>query len=620
VPLHIPAFRDVLAKLSGDPIYTKAIAVTPGAGGIAFDGTYFYLNYYQGREIYVVTPDGTLVDTLTTSKSYSDIDYDPLTDEIWAVDAAVAGIDLLSKADGSLIENYSGGVLNEEFTSIAINRYDNRLYLITHYLYDMFVLTLDTLQIERTLFFPLIEFNRPSTLMVAIDGENRDSFWVGFKSFPVMLGRITGDADKVDAYRILGASFHQGKVSISMRYLNNKWYYWGNWGTLNKASLYEISGMPRATAVYVPPLFPEFDQDIYRWFDDDEAENPTPKAAENTEITNIAPDGILRLRIGLLELSGTLFSWTQGISIQYAQAPAGPWTDVAAIGSQAEVFRFYNGKGVNGDPIANLLLSNTTIKEMFVESAPSVSGLAYRANRGEYDICLQALAPPPLQDYYFKAVCRDKLIKNYSAYPKLTIVDYPALRFSLREHKSSSGYNPVFVFSKPDASVVRMNNSSTFALGTGYFFIVVNRAWLNGKYLRFRWTATITTASVGVYIYDGAYDRSSDVDFPSGAALLLKGNGLLQTLISASASFGWETRDLQTNLGAGSEQLCTVFFRARDHTSPGNVRIDLDWFEVNDSPGGADLLYSEQFISAITMEREGTYGDYGYISSGELPQ
>ena len=64
MPLHIPAFRDVLVQLSGDPIFTKAIAVTPGAGGIAFDGKYFYLNYYQGPEIYVVNTSGTLVNTL----------------------------------------------------------------------------------------------------------------------------------------------------------------------------------------------------------------------------------------------------------------------------------------------------------------------------------------------------------------------------------------------------------------------------------------------------------------------------------------------------------------------------------------------------------------------------
>ena len=163
---------------------------------------------------------------------------------------------------------------------------------------------------------------------------------------------------------------------------------------------------------------------------------------------------------------------------------------------------------------------------------------------------------------------------------------------------------------------MRIRNSGTFALGTGYAFIVVDRAWLNGKYLRFRWTATLTTASVGVLIYDGSYDRSSDVDFPSSAPLLLKGNGLLQTLTSTGASFGWETRDLQTNLGAGSEEFCTVFFKARDHTSPGNVLLDLDWFEINSGVGGAGAFYDEQFTDVVTMERTGTFGDYGYISTG----
>ena len=627
MPLHIPAFRDVLVQLSGDPIYNKAIAVTPGAGGIAFDGTYLYLNYYQGKEIYVVTPDGTLVNTLTTPKSYTDIDYEPLTDEIWAVSPAVVGIDRLSKADGSLIGNLNP-IAGEEFTSIAINRYSNRLYLITHDLYDMFVLTMDTLNIQRTLFFPLIELNQPSVLMVAIGGENRDSFWVGFKSFPVMLGRIIKGADKVDAYRILGASFHQGKASISIRYVNNKWYYWGDWGAigpLSGANLYELSGMPTPRTVFVPPVFPEFDQDIYRWFDDDDAENPTPKAAESTEITNVALNDILRFRIGLLELSGTSFSWTQGISIQYAKAPAGPWTDVAAIGSQAGGFRFYDGQGVSGDPIANLLLSNTTIKQYFVESAPSVWGLAYRGpNRGEYDICLQAFAPLPLQDYYFRAVCEDGLIKNYSAYPKLTSASYPSLRFSLREHKSYGAYYPVVTFSKSDASSVRVHTANGVpfpaSLGTGYIFIVANRAWLNNKYLRFRWKGSVPDVlRADVYIYDGEYVRSSDTDFPSGSGIPAKGAGLLQTVVSRPNNWSWETIDVQASVGGGSETKCTIFFKLQDGEASYAGYIDLDWFEVNDSPGGVDPLYSEQFTDEVVMERTGTYGDYGYIGTGELP-
>ena len=192
------------------------------------------------------------------------------------------------------------------------------------------------------------------------------------------------------------------------------------------------------------------------------------------------------------------------------------------------------------------------------------------------------------------------------------------IEFSLREHKRYP-HHPNFIFTKSEASVLRMSNKAggISSWGEGYFFIVVDRAWLNGKYLRWRWQADLTdSTNVVVRIYDGAYDRSSDVDFPDGTPKITKGNGLLQLLRYTSVTFGWETRDVQTSLAGGSEELCTIFVSARDHTSGGNCYLDLDWFEINSGAGGAGPFYDEQFTGAITMERSGGDQDYGYISTG----
>lgn len=415
-------------SLDGDPIFTKEIAVSPGAGGIAFDGEYFYLNYYQGMEIYVVSPTGTLIDTLSVARPYYDIDYDEITDSLWAVDPTLTGIDRLSKADGSKIETMTTSLVNDEYTSIALDSHNDRCYLLYHDLYQLLVVKKSTLaSMIRTIYFPYLELNQPSTLMVFTDSENLKKFWVGFKSFPVMLGRVEDGVDKIDAVRLLGASFNQVKNSISMRYLNDGWYYWGDWGLLSRANLYRISGMPWATAPRPSLTIPDFDQDTYRWFTDDDAENPTPRADENAEVSDIDIDDILRLRLGLKETTGADTVWSGDIKVQYAKDPAGPWTDMPAKGAIDVPWRFDEGLGVDKAEIANLLLSNSTVKEFFVESAPSRYGLEYRSpNRGEWDAALSAWAPDPLTSYYFRTVSPKGLITSYTNLAKLITkaIDY----------------------------------------------------------------------------------------------------------------------------------------------------------------------------------------------------
>jgi hypothetical protein len=188
------------------------------------------------------------------------------------------------------------------------------------------------------------------------------------------------------------------------------------------------------------------------------------------------------------------------------------------------------------------------------------------------------------------------------------------IRFSLREHDRVSGAAPNFVFSKPDATTLRIysNNASR---GRGYAFYPVSRTWLNGKYLRFSWSGTVgPTTSVKVVIYDGKYDRSSDTDFPEHADFVTKGTGLLQTLITKTANFATETQDILINLAAGIEDLCTIFFFVDDTNVDNAITVNIDWVEINSASGGSGNLQNEHFTDSITMERSDTENDYGYIS------
>lgn len=197
-----------------------------------------------------------------------------------------------------------------------------------------------------------------------------------------------------------------------------------------------------------------------------------------------------------------------------------------------------------------------------------------------------------------------------------------SIRFSLREHKLYAALNPVITFSKPSGSVVKVD-STLLSYGRGYAFITVPRAWLDGKYLRFLWKGSATdghAVEFKVLIYDGSYDRSSDTDFPSGSEILSKGNGLLQTVVDPPSTFDWTTADVLIDVSGGSETNCTIFFQLTDAWGDWAVYMEIDWFEINSASGGSGNLYDEQFTDSVTMEVTGTYGDYGYISTGEVSE
>ena len=147
------------------------------------------------------------------------------------------------------------------------------------------------------------------------------------------------------------------------------------------------------------------------------------------------------------------------------------------------------------------------------------------------------------------------------------------------------------------------------------------RNYLNGKYVRFRWEGYQSyspSTRHWVLIYDGSYDRSNDTDFPNGSGIPTKGQGLLQTLASKDATFAAETVDTLIDVSAGTEEYCTIFFRLSDAWSGQNLWQQIEWFEINEAAGGAQNLWLEEFDDSVNMEKTGSTGDYGYISTGNI--
>ena len=193
-------------------------------------------------------------------------------------------------------------------------------------------------------------------------------------------------------------------------------------------------------------------------------------------------------------------------------------------------------------------------------------------------------------------------------------------RVSLREHDGSASWDPQWEFSKPSSSICRATQPDSGYLGTGLMFFVVSRAELDGKYLRVRWQGDYSWGGWGtdVKIYDGSYDRSSDVDFPFNSAIPLKGNGVLQTALSHAGDFGAVTEEFLVDVSGGSEDMVTVFFWSGDSWTAQTGWFQIEWIEVNSGPGGSGNLAIEDFDDSITMERTGSFGDYGYISTGDV--
>jgi len=190
--------------------------------------------------------------------------------------------------------------------------------------------------------------------------------------------------------------------------------------------------------------------------------------------------------------------------------------------------------------------------------------------------------------------------------------------FSLREYDFYGGSFVVAItWNIANNDELRMQ-SSVGSLGRGYEFFHVDRSWLDGKYVRFRWYCTLPGSNkvCDFKVWDGTYDRSSGADFPGGGEPPAKGNGELfsfrNTVINA-----WVTRDFQIDTSGGSEDNVTILWIVHDGWGDWFSHLYLDWIEINDSPNGADNLYTIDFSNSysITMEQIGTEQDYGYVDT-----
>ncbi len=145
-------------------------------------------------------------------------------------------------------------------------------------------------------------------------------------------------------------------------------------------------------------------QSRYRWYQNNDAENPAPLAAENTAIANAVIGTTYRLRLQVQNDMSTSWSGSR-LALRYRLGTSGPWLD---FGPGAE-WNYADGLGADGAQVANALLTNTDVRQHFIESSPSASSLAVASGqRGEWDFAITPTASSmPGATYYIKAVFTD---------------------------------------------------------------------------------------------------------------------------------------------------------------------------------------------------------------------
>jgi len=214
---------------------------------------------------------------------------------------------------------------------------------------------------------------------------------------------------------------------------------------------------------------------------------------------------------------------------------------------------------------------------------------------------------------------KDNMVRN-STYDAMELnytmgVSVLSAPLQVREHDRSA-YYPIMVYSL-QATYLYVTSGTT-SLGYSWWFFSVDRDWINDKYLRWRW-AHSGYSQAHLQIYDGEYNRSSMVDFPNNAGILLKGNGFLGTLDTVSGTT--ETSDFQIDVSGGSEEKVTIFFLLSDSWTAQSMTLRLYWFEINEESGGSGPIMSWDMSTAgttLTMEQTGTYNDYGRVDGGDI--
>jgi len=186
-----------------------------------------------------------------------------------------------------------------------------------------------------------------------------------------------------------------------------------------------------------------------------------------------------------------------------------------------------------------------------------------------------------------------------------------AFPLQLREHKNEAGYDPNMTFSKPNDSIKCYSNNAS--IGCGYAFASLPTDYLHGRKLKLTWQTNGGGVPMGFYarIYDGAYNRASDTDFPSGSDFPTKGAGLLQTIEDLTGDNASHTVTVTMDLSSAQLDTVTIMIWVYDGKTANASYFIITALDITDTSD--NVLWSADLPGTLDMEVTGTLGDYGIL-------
>jgi hypothetical protein len=193
-----------------------------------------------------------------------------------------------------------------------------------------------------------------------------------------------------------------------------------------------------------------------------------------------------------------------------------------------------------------------------------------------------------------------------------------------REHQTDPSYRPDIRFSKPTATVLRIDSytAGISSLGQGFIFIVVPKSYLHGKKVQIYWngyfSASVSRVIGWVYVLDGVLDRSSKLA-TTGVTVQFPSIQLL-TYATTSGKTGWMGWRLNTssiiNLSSFSSEYVTLIIGLSDGWDTSTVMLDIDYLNILDANNNVLITY--HFTGSLLTDSSGGYEDGGiyrpYIS------
>jgi len=201
--------------------------------------------------------------------------------------------------------------------------------------------------------------------------------------------------------------------------------------------------------------------------------------------------------------------------------------------------------------------------------------------------------------------------------------------WQLREHQCYSGYYPNIQFSKPTASVIRIDSytGGKSSQGQGYVFIIMPKSYLNGKKVQVYWNVYYSYADsrdliLGrVIVLDTKLNRKQTLAISEIESLFtyIEATHYPAPLGHSAGWMGWATHTSDVlNLSTFTKDYVTLMVRLRDSWSGQTVMVDVDWIKILDANG--NVLLTFDFDKSVVMEVTGTYEDYGLYRKYVSPE